>query len=428
MKIKLSVTFHVQAACTLLIIFSVARTHAQEPAQQPVEAPKNPSPATGSVTGFVYSAETGLPMRFAQVLLAPRPSDAELARTDEQTNRSQTGQPQLQSVVGASGMDGSFHLDGVPVGDYFAGALMAGHVATGMEADADASADQLKHLIASMPTIHVAAGRVSSLNLSLHRGAVIAGRVQFGDGSLGVGLTVLWELVKMDLSIDAVRLAWPTPLQETMQGFDYYTQHQHAAITDDEGRFRISGLRPGKYILDTIIASQFGSAQVRMNDGSSPNVSGRNRAYPNMTTVYSPGVYRRKEAKVFDIRGDEQVTNADMIVDPNGLHTVKGRIVAGEDRHVPSQALIRLREDGKDTGRLVMIEDDGSFEIDYVPPGTYTLEVNGAPDMTAPASAMDVPQVSRRYKVAELGVIVGEHDVVLDDVILVPLKPGEKEE
>ena len=95
---------------------------------------------------------------------------------------------------------------------------------------------------------------------------------------------------------------------------------------------------------------------------------------------------------------------------------------------MPSQAMIRLQENGKDIDRLVMIEDDGSFQIDYVPSGSYTLEVMGAPDMTIPTSPTDFSEILRNYKMAKVTVEVGEHDVVLDELVLIVLKPGEKED
>ena len=147
-----------------------------------------------------------------------------------------------------------------------------------------------------------------------------------------------------------------------------------------------------------------------------------------MATVYGPGVFRRGDAKVIEIRGNEQVMDADVKLDPGGLHTVKGRVLAGEDRHAPSQAMIRLREDGKNISRFAMIEGDGSFQIDYLPPGSYTLVVTGSPDMTTPANSTDAPRVLRNYKVAEADFVVGGQDVVLDDVLLIALKPGEKME
>jgi hypothetical protein len=412
----------VWAMYVVLAIFYVPLTRAQ----QPVAVPEHHSGLTGSIVGYVYD-ERELPVRFAEIRLIPRSNEVDPAQVENQTATS--GQePHLSSVRWVSGIDGSFRVDGVPTGDYFAGALMAGYVTSGtLAATAIATGDQLKRMIASMPAVHSAAGQVASVNLTLHHGAVITGRVRFADGSPAIGLKVQWELAERDLAIESIRMARPSPLQETLQAFECCTQHPQGTETDDEGRYRIFGLSPGKYIVSTTIASQVGSG-VMMSDGSGPGSSGRVHPYPETTMVYEPGVFRRKDAKVFEIRGDEEVRDADLKIDPSGLHTVTGKVLAGEDRHVPSQAMIRLQEDGKDTDRLVMIEDDGSFQIDYVPSGSYTLEVMGAPDMTIPTSPTDFSEVLRNYKMAKVTVEVGEHDVVLDELVLIVLKPGEKEE
>jgi hypothetical protein len=289
-----------------------------------------------------------------------------------------------------------------------------------------ATEEQLKQLIASMPMVHVKAGQVASVTLMLHRGAVITGRVRFADGSPAIGSKVGWELVERDLGVESVRMAQPSALRQIVRGFEYDTQNNRGGAVDDEGRYRFFGLRPGRYILGTTIVSQLGSGQVTMSDGSGSRPGGGNRTYPNMTTVYGPGVFRREEARVFEIRGEEQVTDADLKIDISGLHTIKGRVLAGEDRHVPSQAMLRLKQGGRDLPQFATIEDDGSFEIDYVPSGSYTLWVVGSGDMTVPANVTEAARESQIYQQAKVAVVVGGSDVVLDEVVLRALKPGEK--
>jgi hypothetical protein len=289
-----------------------------------------------------------------------------------------------------------------------------------------ATEEQLKQLIASMPMVHVKAGQVASVNLMLHRGAVITGRVRFADGSPATGSKVGWELVERDLGVESVRMRQPSALRQIVQEFEYDTQHDRGGAIDDEGRYRIFGLRPGKYIVSTGIVSQLGSGQVTMSDGTGSRASGANRIYPNMTTVYGPGVFRREEAKVFEIRGEEQVTDADLKIDISGVHTIKGRVLAGEDRHVLGEAMIRLKQGGRDLPQLAWIEADGSFEIDYVPSGSYTLGVTGFDNVTVSANVTGAERESPMYQQAKVAVAVGESDVVLDEVVLRALKPGEK--
>jgi hypothetical protein len=390
-------------------------------AQQTDARPNGP---TGSVAGYVDFGESQLPARFAEIRLVPKPDDADMAHAEDSTVPPETRTKHVERVLGVSGMDGRFRIDGVPPGDYLAGALMPGYVIAGVGAGMYVKGDQLKMWIGSLPTVHVLPGQVSSLNLTLHRGAVITGQVQFADGSPAVGVQVGWELLEKDLALESVRLTWPSPLQQVMQQFDYTGYNNRRSTTDDKGRYRIFGLPPGKYIVSTVISSQIGSGHVAMSDGSGYGASSRNRIYPNMTTVYGPGVFRRREAKVFEIRGEEQVADADLKIDVSGLYTITGKVLAGEDRHVPSQAMVRLKEGGRDLPSYAEMEEDGTFQINYVPSGSYTLVVLGSPDMTVPTNLKDAPRPLQ----AKVPVVVGANNVVLGEVVLMPLKPGEKME
>ena len=163
-----------------------------------------------------------------------------------------------------------------------------------------------------------------------------------------------------------------------------------------------------------------------MTDGSQRRE--QQRPYPNMTTVFAPGVFRRADARVFELRGDDEITDADLKIDSSGLYTIRGRIVAGDDHHAPNAAMLTLYDQGNDDPRhLAASLEDGTFQIDYVPSGRYTLRVNLAADEATPEAGR-IFQVLRRYKMASFDVVIAEHDVVLGDLPLAVLKPGEKEE
>jgi hypothetical protein len=401
--------------------------------QQPVPIPEGPSALTGSVTGFVYYAETRLPARFAEINVVPIPSEADVAPVKDEPIP--PGAPQqrdrhIQRVFGTSGMDGSFRLDGVPAGDYLVAALKPGYITPGATAamDFSLSEDQIKSIIASLPQVHVGAGQTASVSLTLHRGAVIAGRMQFADGSPVIDAMVGCDSIDSVLRLESAlrpenRGKVASPRQEALR-FLSSSQHvtQRALTTDDEGRYRIFGLPPGKYLVSTIMAMDHGSERVVMNDGSNPHAGGREHMYPEMIPVYAPATFRRKDAKVFEIRGDEQIADADLTIDPNGLHTLRGRVLAAYDHHAPT-TIIRLKEEGaKDVPRLVEIEEDGTFQVNYMPSGRYTLQITSS-DVPDPANSAAQPT---EYKMVELTAVVADQDVLLDDVLLVPLKPGEK--
>jgi hypothetical protein len=402
--------------------------------QQPAPVPESSSALTGSVTGFVSYGETRLPARFAEINIVPIPSEADMAPAKDQPIP--PGVPQqrdrrVNSVNGTSGMDGSFRLDGVPAGDYLVAALKHGYIAPGAAAamDFSLSEDQIKSLIASLPQVHVGAGETASVTLTLRRGAVIAGRIQFADGSPAIGATVGCESIDSYERLENAqrpenRAKTTSPRQAALQSLSSSRQlPQRALATDDEGRYRIFGLPPGKYLVSTTMAMDHSSGRIVMNDGTNPHPVGREHMYPEMIPVYAPATFRRKDAKVFEIRGDEQIADADLTIDPNGLHTLRGRVLAADDHHAPT-TLIFLKEAGAEVApRFVEIEDDGTFQVNYLPSGSYTLQINShdLPDPAANSAAQPV-----QYKTIKLTAVVGDQDVVLDDVLLVPLKPGEK--
>ena len=318
-------------------------------------------------------------------------------------------------------MEGRFHLEGVPAGDYLAAAIMSGFAVPFTNNDFWANEEQLRRLIAAIPTVHVSEGGSATINLVLHHGGVIAGRVLFSDGSPATGFALSLE-PPVQHAFNEGPKGPLSPLLEALIHFGNDTQTGNQVKTDDQGRYRIFGISPGKYIVDTPLFSQVSPARVTMSDGSGFGGGSPMRLFPNMMSVYAPGVFRRVEARVFEIHGDEEIADADLKLDPSGLHCVKGRVLAGEDRHVPGQAMIRVEEGGKLLDRMSSLEPDGSFEVDYLPSGTYTMLIMGG-DMNDPTTS---PQPPRQYQTTEQDFIVETHDVTLGDIVLVALKPGER--
>ena len=426
----------------ILVVACVNLAHAQQP-----PADRIPAALTGSVAGHISYANSQLPARFAEVILVHKPTDAELQPSVEDKSsrvarpgarRPETESTQVVSVSGRSGMDGSFRIDGIPAGDYLLVARIPGYLTPG----AQAQSAPVRQQIASLPAVHVAIGQVASANLTLSRGGVLGGRVQFADGSPVIGAPVTFQAADSRLAQTEEELSY-LPLQNAEQeNIGSFRVFQGNRTTDDEGHFRISGLLPGKYLVVTMITTDQGAAQVLVGNQYSLRGTG-NGGMPQPMTVYEPGVFRRKDAKVFEIHADEQLLDADIKVDPSGLHTVRGRLVAGDDRHAPKQATVQLRESGstdlRDMGDLAQSAPDGSFQIANVPAGTYTLAVVFATDQDL-SKMMDearrdgvgavssVRALTQVYKSQKVPVLVGEHDVTLDDVVLTNAKPIKEED
>lgn len=92
--------------------------------------------------------------------------------------------------------------------------------------------------------------------------------------------------------------------------------------------------------------------------------------YPESIPVYAPGVFRRGAAKAFALKAEEQV-DADLTIDAAGLHTLRGRVYDGTDRHLPSGLILQLQEAGStDIARFVEGEEEARFRFMTCPPGS----------------------------------------------------------
>ncbi len=391
---------------------------------------KDPGALTGTITGDVYDAGSNLPVRFAEIRLVPRPEELggmpapEVASPQEGT----TGRKERLSIVsGNSGIDGGVQMGDVPVGDYLVVASKPGYVTSGMAMadNRNATDAQMIKAIEALTSVHVGAGQAATVHLALRRGAVITGRVQYADGGPAIGLPVSAESLVPNMPSPENGSRPISSLQSLLMQVTGWGEKRADNLTDDEGRYRIFGLGPGKYVVSILFTPDHITA-IGLEHGSAYQPQGRQQIYPEMVMVYGPGVFRRAAAKVFEIRADEQVTGADLTIDPEGLHTLSGRVLAQSDRHVPSGAMVRLREVGAvDPGRFVGIEEDGSFCFHEVPSAAYRMQI-----MTTdqpPPNAQGAVSITH-FKTLTMPVTVEEKDVVLNDVLVTALKAGEVEE
>jgi hypothetical protein len=402
-------------------------------AQEPEPAPKAQPLPVGTVDGHVVDAETNLPLRFAQIRLVPKLSDADAFVERPRVmgpGGVSTPPARVQAVTGMSDIDGAFRMERVPAGDYLIGAMESGYVvpAPGITMNLKITPEQIKTLADSLPIVHVGVGQVATVNVSARRGAVIAGRVQFADGSPAIGFNVSCRTTAdNDLQSNPGLRTWrASPLQQSLASFDSFgDRSRNSFVTDDEGQYRFSGLAPGKYNVTTVLVVNHAPALVELSGGGGGELNEEDvsLAVPEMVSVYSPGVFRLSEAAVIETHGSEQVLDADIKLDPSGLHTVRGRVLAGADGHPPTQILIWLKTDGsKDPKRLVAAHA-GSFQIDYLPSGNYTMQIMANELSTNQTSPGTVPQ---EYKLVRMPIVIGGSDLDLSDILLVALKPGER--
>jgi hypothetical protein len=389
----------------LLVLASAAC--AQQPAQS---APKVATlPPAGIVTGHVTASDTQRPARFVEVvLLLKKQSDS------DDDDEKPSALPEL--VTGRSGLDGSFTILNVPEGDYYIFGEMPGYLQPYKrlaKIDEDAGDDEnMAKAMADVPVIHVTADRATTRDITIKRGAVMSGRVLYDDGSPAPNLRLSWEPVEgVDLS-DSLTIS-----------MDMVSRQGNVSVTDDRGRFRIVGLEPGKYrLLVHVVAEdefQWSPGGARVAETFSAQ----------QMTVYAPGKFRRSEAQIVEVRGNEEVPDVEIRIALDETHTVSGRIVAKEDNHAPNHSSATLADPtGELPAREVRVNEQGQFHFSYVPSGTYELRIQGRDSVLGPdprRAGQMTWQIAKDYQPVKLNVLVNDQDVKVDDVLVEAKKAHE---
>jgi hypothetical protein len=130
----------------------------------------------------------------------------------------------------------------------------------------------------------------------------------------------------------------PVPLAGITVIAENETRQQFKVVTDDKGRYELSGLKPGKYQVTSLLPAHY--------------------------EVYEP----EREISISD-RG---CASNNYWANINGM--VSGRVVDAQGRRAPARLRLVSVENARQSF-LGSAYNDGEFEIDGVPPGRYLLYV-----------------------------------------------------
>ncbi len=337
------------------------------------------------VTGRVLCGDTQRPARFAQVTLIPAQEEA-----DGMDGRG-------RRVSTRTDLDGNFSATNVPPGDYYVTGMLTGYISETSQVQAALSAVQGAAqngtqgsapgtdpgaALAGVPLVRVGPGGASAA-LTLQRGGVIAGTVQWDDGSPAGGIQVI---------------AQPAPVASATGSNATQSQRQDfggsgnsggfgaslagtftGGFTDDRGHFRLTGIPPGSYV-------------VRANVQAPAPTGGDNRGYMQTLNiaVYAPGKMRRGDAAVVTLAGAEERVDVAITMGLAGMHNVSG-VVGSTAAAVHSGTVLLTDQTDNSLRRLGTIGTDGSFLIPYVPPGNYTLSVGASSQVSGNGGRGYVP-------------------------------------
>ena len=337
----------------LLVLALAANAGAQAPGQGPLgRGAQGPGPGgrggrfggvpprdnaqaptgTARITGRVVSAETGSPVRRAQININSR--DAGFGRAV------------------ATDSEGRYDLAGLPAGRYRLFVNKAGFVPL--------EYGQARPFETGKP-LDITAGQVlDKIDFRLPRGSAITGRItdEFGDPIA-------------DVQVEALRYQF-------VNGERQLASAGRGAQTDDLGAYRIYGLLPGDYIV---------RASMRRNMPPGPrDANTEPTGYPG---TYYPGVTDVSQAQTVAAALGQETSSIGFALVPARLSRISGTVMSSDGRPLTG-AMVMLRAGGAGLGGVranligmaggnQQVRPDGTFQLNNVAPGEYVLDVQQRP-------------------------------------------------
>jgi Carboxypeptidase regulatory-like domain len=307
----------------------------------PASSERQPTGKTGSVSGQALYEDTGKPVRHARIVLM------------EEHGQS--------AAFGVTDRSGKFHISKVAEGNYFVdvespGCISAVSTFKAAELDQASTAD-LSRLKDDYLQIKVEAGQDSNIPAQCRRGGAISGTVFYEDGAPAP-----------DVQVNIFRRS-DSGTQQVISGLSLSALTGNK--TDDRGRFRISGLASGEYVISALEPSAQGDSEQLF----AASFMGRG----GIAQIYYGDVTSIKEAKSLKIGVGEEIPDADIHLLARKLHAISGIVVFRDDQHVVSRAAVELRMKSGDKDSVASTvtnsDDEGKFVFDDMPDGAYTIAV-----------------------------------------------------
>ena len=295
---------------------------------------------TARLRGRVVAAQTGAPLRRAQVSLGSPASPTPTPRT------------------AITDSDGRFEFAQLPPGRYSVIVNKTGYVALqyGQKRPTD-----------PMTMLMLADGeRRDDVNFALPRGGVIVVRVNddFGDPLPGA-------------QVQVQRFQYGPDGQRRLNGV-FVAGGFGPSMTDDRGEVRLYGLSPGDYVISAILRN-LGQAPV-----ADPNATGTD----GFAATFHPGTINPNDAATVTVSLGEE-TSIEFAMSSARLARVSGTVVDSRGRPAAGTFvnLVTRQGNGMFSSGGGSVSPDGTFTINGVAPGEYSLE---ARTQLRPGVAQDI--------------------------------------
>jgi uncharacterized protein (DUF2141 family) len=312
-----------------------------------------PVPGTSQISGRVYAADTGRPIKRARIIAAaPEVRQGRVASTDDQ---------------------GRYLITELPAGRYTITATKAGFVTMAF--------GQRRPQRGASPVQIGDNQQLANADIGLLRGGVITGRLVDEDGE--------------PLSRIAVRA-----MRYQYQQGERRLVAAGADQTDDRGEYRIFGLPPGDYVVNATaqferVVQELAAAIGRGRAAGRGGGGGRGGLMAGLaaaiedesdSTGYAPtwypGVVSAVEAGRITLGAGQEMTSIDFQLRLVKLARIRGTLV-GPEGPVANGMVVLEPDDG--AGGLfrgmqlrASPQADGTFTFNEVPPGRYAVYARGA--------------------------------------------------
>jgi hypothetical protein len=283
-------------------------------------------PSACSVSGLVVKLEGSVPLPF---------STLRLHSVDDHT----------RMFTGVTDAAGRFVVNGIDPGRYRLRVIRNGYITQeyGQRSPNDPGA-----------ILALSGGQeVKDLLFRLLPSAVIAGRIQNENGD-----PLPWVMVS---ALRATYLRGKRTLSKEV-----------AVYTNDLGGYRLFGLRPGRYFVSAIY-------KPGQRDPGEEDEEAADAGRLGYVPTYYPGTSDPGRAAAITIKTGDEIPSTDLVLEPTVAYSIRGHVNNFVSRRNANSVILMLEARSPGPGwsipgrQTIVDKPDGTFEIQSVLPGSYTL-------------------------------------------------------
>jgi hypothetical protein len=301
---------------------------------------------TGRITGRVLTADTGAPVRRAQVRVIGPDIMPKLATTDN---------------------EGTYEFKDLPAGRFTITVSKSGFVNVGF--------GQRRPFEAPRPIELREAQVLERADITMPRGSAINGRItdEFGEPIA-------------DVVVTAMRSTWSNGRRRLQSA-------GRTATTNDLGQYRIYGLPPGEYYVSATLR---GTQEMMVTEMAmvATFVGGPVPDSPRSgySPTYYPGTPSGSEAQKLTVAIGQEAQNIDFGLLGVKLVRVSGQVIGSDGRPMEGVSISTSPRNAADAGFLTLpggaarSDKSGNFTLNGVAPGEYMLNARGMTIMTTDSS------------------------------------------